>query len=175
MKKKVSFFEVLGMMVLGFFVFIFLLFLLFFMFTFAFPGRANGISMTPTIKNGAFMRINMNAYTNKSPERGDIISIDSGEHKNLIKRIIALPGETIEWRDYEIWIDNQKLNEPYMFDKFTHTYKQTNQFDSVTLKENEYFVMGDNRSYSTDSRYFGPIKKDNISGKVYCIFNFLSK
>ncbi len=171
-KKKVSFFAVLGMIVLGLFVFIILLP---FVFTFAFPGRANGISMTPTIKNGAFMLINMNAYTNKSPERGDIISIDSGEHKNLIKRIIALPGETIEWRDYEIWIDNQKLNEPYMFDKFTHTYKQTNQFDSVTLKENEYFVMGDNRSYSTDSRYFGPIKKDNISGKVYCIFNFLSK
>ena len=129
--------------------------------------------MNPTIHNNALVLINRIAYQNFNPKRGDIIEFNLVQvsDNNLIKRVIGIPGDTIEWKDYHIYLNGKELIEPHQFDSFTKTYKQTNEFPSVTLKEDEYFVMGDNRMVSYDARHFDPIKREDILGKVYFIYN----
>jgi len=141
--------------------------------TFASNGTARGFSMNPTIHNNALVLINRIAYQNFNPKRGDIIEFNLVQvsDNNLIKRVIGIPGDTIEWKDYHIYLNGKELIEPHQFDSFTKTYKQTNEFPSVTLKEDEYFVMGDNRMVSYDARHFDPIKREDILGKVYFIYN----
>jgi len=137
------------------------------------PGYALSGSMSPTIRTNALLLINQVAYRKQNPRRGDIIQF-TPIHKpeaNYIKRVIGIPGDTIEWKDYIIYVNGKKLVEPYEFDTFTKTYKQTNEFPAVKLKDDEYFVMGDNRMLSYDGRFFDPVKRDAITGKVYFIHN----
>ena len=171
-KKAFSFYTVLGYIVLAFFILLLVM-------VFAFPSFITGNGMAPTIKNKAVVFHNKMQYQFQDPKRGDIVSYRPFGccfpfelfAIKYIKRIIALPGETIEWKNYEIWINNRKLEEPYMFDKFTNRYKETNEFEKVTLKDDEYFVMGDNRSISVDSRRLGPVKREYIISKVHSIIN----
>ena len=77
----------------------------------------------------------------------------------LIKRIIGLPGDTVECINGKIFINDQEYDDKY-------AYGITDDFSKVELKEDEYFILGDNRLVSEDSRYFGPVKKNNIKGKI---------
>jgi len=170
-KKTFSFYTVLGYIVVAFFILLLVM-------VFAFPSFITGNGMAPTLKNKAVVFHNKIQYQFQDPKRGDIVSyrpFGCFPFKlfaiKYIHRIIALPGETIEWKNYEIWVNNRKLEEPYMFDPFTNRYTETNEFEKVTLKDDEYFVIGDNRSISVDSRRFGPVKRENIISKVHSIIN----
>lgn len=116
----------------------------------------NGDSMFPTLENGE------KKFYNKTDEieRFDIIVyVENGN--TLVKRVYGLPGETISMSDGKIYINDKKILE----DKYA--YGDTNNIESVTLMEDEYYVLGDNREISRDSRHSGPVRIGNIKGKLY--------
>lgn len=121
------------------------------------PIRVNGASMNPTLNDKDIMILNEISYGFSDIVRFDIVVVKE-ENEYLIKRIIGLPGEKIEYKDNKLYIDGK-----YVKEDFKHM--ETMDF-STTLGEDEYFIMGDNRTNSTDSRIFGPISRDKIIGKT---------
>jgi signal peptidase I len=120
------------------------------------PITVSGISMSPTYESGARNLVNKLAYVRQAPKRGDVIVLRTNENEMFIKRIVALPGETVFIADGEINIDDRCLRDAHS------TLKIPWNTEPVVLKENEYFVIGDNRECSV----FGPIRHDQIVGKV---------
>ena len=126
------------------------------------PVRVSGSSMDDTLSNGDILLLKK---YDKSFNRYDIVVFDKGSER-LIKRIIGMPGEYIECINGEIYINDNKI-------KDIDTNLITNDFPKTYIKTDEYFVMGDNRVVSNDSRYFGPVKKSKLQGKVsFVIFPF---
>lgn len=125
-----------------------------------------GESMEPNFFNGEYLVTNKLNYKMTNPNRGDIVVFKfPGELKNkYIKRIIGLPGENVEIKDNKVFINNTKLNEPYL-DRKVKTEKQTDLI-KWALKKDEYFVLGDNRANSNDSRTWGILPKKNLIGKI---------
>ena len=128
----------------------------------------NGSSMYNTLEDGDRVIINKIAYTNSEPERFDIIVFKEDFSKNgyFIKRIIGLPGETIRIDlDGNIYIDGELLDEDYGYKRIIDPGLAETE---ITIGEDEYFVLGDNRNNSEDSRFprVGNVKKDQIVGKV---------
>lgn len=99
------------------------------------------------------------------PQRGQVVVLESpsGDGDALIKRVIGMPGDQLELRDNSVWINGQKLDEPYVNDLPTSC---NTVCEPITLADNAYFVMGDNRPSSLDSRSFGPVSGDRIIGRV---------
>lgn len=129
------------------------------------PVKVNGTSMYPTLKGNEVMLLNKLGRI----DRFDIVvlKIDE-ENDNLIKRIIGLPGETIEIKDNHIYINDELLED-------TYGYGVTYNIDKVILEEDEYFILGDNRQVSLDSRVFGKIKRKEIKGTTnFVLFPFKS-
>lgn len=130
------------------------------------PFIVNGESMYPTFDNGDYLIIDEITYRNQEPERGDVVvfKFPSDESRFLIKRVIALPGETVTLRGGNIIIaDGEEeitLNEPYIRDQYS-------TYGSWSLSDDEYFVLGDNRNASSDSRSWGLLKRDHIVGKTF--------
>ena len=127
-----------------------------------------GDSMKPTLKNGEFLFVHKFMYHFKSPERFDVVVFENHKNNNshfYIKRIIGLPGETVQIKDGEIYINNQKL-QPAPFKEKIITAGLVSE--PMVLEKNEYFVMGDNANNSEDSRSanIGNVVKENIIGKV---------
>lgn len=114
----------------------------------------NGNSMYPTLKDGE------KAFYRKTDEfnRFDIIFFKY-ENNSLIKRIYGMPGDTITINNEKIYINNKKIEDKYV-------YGITKDNINITLEDNEYYVLGDNREISRDSRHIGPIKKESIMGVV---------
>ena len=106
--------------------------------------------------------VNKTAYLRHNPERGDVIVFHNPQRpsENLIKRIIGIPGDTIAIDSSHVWVNNVLLNEPYI------TKPVNTVAGSWHLRPNEYFVLGDNRPLSYDSRYIGPIPRDYIVAPV---------
>ncbi len=129
------------------------------------PVRVNGPSMYPTLKGGEIMLLNKLGKI----DRFDIVVLKVQEEEdNLIKRVIGLPGETVEIKDNEIFINDKLLEDKY-------GYGVTYNIDKLTLKDDEYFVLGDNRIVSLDSRVFGSIKDSEIKGTTnFVIYPFKS-
>ena len=132
------------------------------------PVKVNGNSMYPTLEGNEIMLLNKLADI----DRFDIVVVKlDGEDSNLIKRIIGLPGETVEISENQIYIDGESLDDPY-------GYGITYNIDPVTLGEDEYFILGDNRIISLDSRSFGKIHRSEIKGTTNFImypFNKIGK
>lgn len=127
------------------------------------PVRVDGDSMKNTLKNGDILLL----YKLGSINRLDIIVLDEEkDNEKIIKRVIGLPGETVAIKKGKIYINDKVIDDEY-------AYGETSDYDKVTLEDDEYFILGDNRLISKDSRYFGPIKKSEIKGKiVFRLFPF---
>jgi len=132
------------------------------------PFLVSGLSMAPTFDNGDYLLIDELTYRFRLPERGEVVVFRPPEdpHTFYIKRIIGLPGEALELRDGKVWIINDAhpegvvLAEPYLSSGLVTAGK------TLVLGNSEYFVMGDNRSYSKDSRTWGALPAHNIVGIV---------
>ena len=106
------------------------------------------------------------------PERGDIMvfKFPEDETKDFIKRVIGLPGETLEVRNKVVYINGQPIDEPYVRHTKADTLPIRDNFGPVVIPEGRYFMMGDNREGSYDSRWWGPVKRQKIVGKALLIY-----
>lgn len=150
----------------------------------AHPVRVDGRSMYPTLKDGEFGFTNVGGVLLNGVERGDIVVVtmeEEGQKTHWVKRVIGLPGETVSCVNDIVFINGKVLDETKyiapdyrqsLVDKFGYFNKVPNadntnveDFEEVKLGDDEYYVMGDNRPYSKDSRYVGPVKKSQIFAK----------
>lgn len=126
----------------------------------------DGRSMQPSFFDGQRLIVSRVNYLFGIPQRGDIIIFNSPQQPNsepLIKRVIGLPGETVEIRHTIVFVNGVQLSETYINEPCTETNCRDNTW---VLGPDEYFVMGDNRNHSNDSRRFGPIPRENIIGEA---------
>ena len=142
-------------------VIIFVLLLRYFIIT---PIQVVGTSMIPNLEDGELMILNKINYSFNDIERFDIVVVDYPDEP-LIKRIVGLPGETVEYRNNKLYIDGELVKEKFDTNGKTGNY-EINESGYSVIPENMYFVMGDNRINSTDSRSIGPVKKEQILGKA---------
>lgn len=120
------------------------------------PVRVDGASMDQTLEDGQILLL----YKLANIDYGDIVVLDEEkEGEIIIKRIIGMPGDTVSIRDNTIYVNGEEVEEDY-------AYGETSDYEEITLDDDEYFILGDNRPISKDSRYFGPVKEDEIIGKV---------
>ncbi len=124
-------------------------------------------SMEPTLQVHDRVLVNKLSYKLHDIHRGDIVVFtkpkgEASDIKDLVKRVIGLPGETVEGRDGHVYIDGRQLEEPYLPDGM-----QTSTFAAVPIPSNSIWVMGDNRPASRDSRYFGAIPESTVVGRVF--------
>ncbi len=126
------------------------------------------LSMAPTLHEDDRVLVNKLSYDLHDVNRGDIIVFErpegeaAGQIKDLIKRVVGLPGERIEQRDGDVYIDGDLLEEPYLEDG-----TETTNLEPQTVPEGHVFVMGDNRGDSMDSRVFSAIDEDLIVGRAF--------
>ena len=126
--------------------------------------KIDGSSMEPNLHNDEYVIVDKVTYLLGKPQRGDVVVFYlEGQPKDYIKRVIGLPGETIEVSNGAVYVDGQPLDEPYVTpSNVTYPRRQ--------LGEAEYFVMGDNRGNSSDSRSFGPIRLSSIVGRAWIVY-----
>ena len=132
--------------------------------------HVEGLSMYATLDNNDYLIANKIDYRLHAPQRGDIIILrpPTDNSKDFIKRVIALPGEKLLIRDGYVYINGHKLDEPYLPEAWTTFNNWPNDgTDGKVMGPNQYFVMGDNRNKSQDSRIFGPIGRDRIDGRAW--------
>lgn len=137
------------------------------------PFIVDGASMLNTYHNQEFLLVDKLSYHVKNPERGDIMIFKLYENNNnpyegkhLIKRVIGLPGEHVVIKDGITTIYNKQNSEGFILDEPYVTYKDITKEADINLDENHYFVMGDNRAQSYDSRDWGALDATNIKGQV---------
>jgi signal peptidase I len=132
-----------------------------------------GSSMRNTLHEGDRVFVNKLSYRLHDPNRGDVVvlhEIQGASERDLIKRIVGLPGETIEMDDCVVTIDGQRLEEPYLDPTIVTPGNCGKNFDPLLVPEDEVFVMGDNRPGSQDSRDLGTISYDDLVGRAFVVF-----
>lgn len=162
--------------------------------------KVDGLSMMPSFENGEMLLVNRNSYrsidawdfidwlpfvdehedakpfiTFGEPSRGDVIVFTPpppGQDKPYIKRVIGLPGDTVEVHDDGVYVNGERLDEPYLEGNTTNCRTASAQFcgTPVVVPEGSVFVFGDNRGNSEDSRYFGPVEENRIIGKAWITY-----
>ncbi len=135
------------------------------------PFIVNGVSMYPTLNTFNYLLIDKATYNFKrEPERGEVVVFKAPMYTDryFIKRVIGLPGETVRIDGQKVQITTSELpsktfilNEPYIIDS-----KRKDSNINITLKNDEYYMLGDNRLESADSRYWGPLKRNRIEGRA---------
>ena len=132
-------------------------------------------SMEDTFMENDYLLMLRQAYNTKDPERGDIVIFqsgllneDTGKSKLLIKRIVGLPGDTIEIKNDQLYLNGKAYREDYLKDGITPAGENPAEGQSVIVPAGKYYVMGDNRLVSVDSRYeaVGFIEREAIKGKI---------
>ncbi|MFC1941641.1 signal peptidase I [Chloroflexota bacterium] len=122
-------------------------------------------SMEPNFYEGQRVVVNKALYYFDDPSRGDVVvfKAPNGSHDEFIKRIIALPGDTIEVKSGVVYINDTELDEPYITRSFSYTFAE------IDIPENNYFVLGDNRDVSNDSHHGWLLPHDNLIGKAWLL------
>ncbi len=139
------------------------------------PHQVNGQSMVPNFQSGEYVLSDKVSYRLGNPKRGDVVVFHAPEAANcpkgtgcdFIKRVLGLPGETIAVHDNHIYVNNRPVDEPYLPKEFQILPGPATRDKTITLGPDEYFVCGDNRPYSSDSRSWGPIQKSDIVGRAF--------
>ena len=156
--------------------------------------KVEGASMYPTLKSGQYVLVNKLAYAHldqvrlsrvipfwnvtnvkdnrnlRSPARGEIIVFRFPDHnpdnrkRDFVKRVIAVPGDKIAIISGVVWVNDKSIQEGYL------EYRDTFNMDERILKGTDYFVLGDNRTGSNDSRAWGPVPEVNILGRVWSVY-----
>jgi signal peptidase I len=137
------------------------------------PHKIKGASMEPNYPDGEFLLTDKLTYRFGEPKRGDVIvfkaPVEAGDE--YIKRIIGLPGDTVSVKNNNVFVNGNQLDEAYLASTLPTSggYFLT-EGASVTVPQGSYFVMGDNRPYSSDSRSWGFVTKDKITGRAWFIY-----
>ncbi len=134
------------------------------------PFFVKGASMEPSYHQGDYLLVDEISYRFTDPERGDVIifKFPGNTSQHYIKRVIGLPGETIQIQDGKVYVVNDEYPEGRAIDeKYLASGTRTQGGDSVELEEDEYYVLGDNRNASHDSRVWGELEEDFIVGRVF--------
>jgi signal peptidase I len=139
------------------------------------PHHVNGQSMVPNFQSGEYLLTDKVTYRMRNPERGEVIVFHApssahcakGTGCDFIKRILAVPGESVEVKNNGIYINGNRLPESYIPDSYKTLAGEFSKNRVIELGDNEYFAVGDNRPYSSDSRAWGPIKKEDIVGLAF--------
>ena len=128
------------------------------------PVKVEGTSMAPLLSDQEHIFINKFVYRFAPIERGDVVVFwyPLDHSKSFIKRVIGLPGETIELRASHLYVNGKELTEPYV----PPSYLDGSSYGPVQIPDGNYFVMGDHRDSSNDSRVFGPVSRPYIYGKA---------
>jgi signal peptidase I len=127
--------------------------------------RIEGQSMEPNLHDGEYVIVDKVSYALHAPERGDVIVLlRPNPDKDLIKRIIGLPGDTLEVRNGQVYVNGAALTEPYLNQPTNST------IPARQVEPGRYFVMGDNRNNSSDSRSFGSISRSDIVGRAWFVY-----
>jgi signal peptidase I len=132
------------------------------------PVKVEGTSMLPRLEDQDRLFINKYVYTFENIERGDVVVFNypHDPQKSYIKRVIALPGDTLRIDDGRVYVNGVAIKEPYV----PRRYRDTRSTPFMVLPPDEYFVMGDHRSISSDSREFGPVARHFIYGKAELVY-----
>lgn len=132
------------------------------------PFYVKGASMEPNFHDHEYLIIDEISYRFNDPQRGDIVvfKYPKDPKQYFIKRVIGLPGEKIKIQDNSVYIDGTKLSESYL-PSVTETILPLRGYGDVELANDEYFLLGDNRGQSLDSRIFGPVKRDFVVGRTW--------
>lgn len=129
--------------------------------------EVSGRSMTPTLFEGERYVLNRLSYLYREPQRGEVVVIrDPGHSDYAVKRIIAGPLDWVTFRDGKVFVNGKELKESYI-PASTKTAVPATRPKDIILGKNQYFVLGDNRGASEDSRYYGAIKRDHIVGPIW--------
>lgn len=135
------------------------------------PNQVKGSSMYPTFKDGQFIFTDKISYRMGKPQRGDVIVFKNPKNPDIdfIKRIVGLPGESVKILDGKVYVNGKILNESNYLasDVYTQPEAFLGENQEIVVPEGLYFVMGDNRPHSSDSRDFGPVKPAEFIGKVF--------
>ncbi|KKB44647.1 signal peptidase I [Bacillus thermotolerans] len=142
------------------------------------PIVVDGESMMPTLNDGDWMIVNKLGET----ERFDIVVFHAPENKDYIKRVIGLPGDTVEYKDDKLYINGKYYEEPYLEQykeqtsgPLTPDFTLEEITGSKTVPEGEVFVLGDNRLFSKDGRHIGTVDMDEVVGETSVVFWPLNK
>jgi signal peptidase I len=132
------------------------------------PVRVEGTSMQPELRDQDRLFINKFVYHFENISRGDVVVFHypRDPSKSYIKRVIALPGDTLDIDEGRVYVDGKRIEEPYV----PRRYRDLRSVPEMVIPPNEYFVMGDHRSISSDSRDFGPVERDLIYGKAAFVY-----
>jgi signal peptidase I len=139
------------------------------------PHQVNGQSMVPNFQSGEYVLTDKVSYKFGNPKRGDVVVFHAPETANcpkgtgcdFIKRILAVPGESVAVANNQIIVNGIPLSEPYIPSDFQTMAGAFTKGRTITLGPNEYFASGDNRPYSSDSRAWGPVQKSDIVGRAF--------
>src|SRR3989344_4711915 len=137
------------------------------------PHKIKGQSMHPNFPDSEYLLTEKVTYYLRDPQRGDVVVFTPpvSETDEFIKRVIALPGETVAIRGGRVFINGKLLEEPYLAESLaTGTGSFLEEGREYTVPEGQYFVMGDNRPNSADSRFWGPVTKKKMSGRAWVIY-----
>ena len=161
------FFDILQTVVFAISIFLFIYLLLFQ------PHKIKGDSMQPNYPNGEFLLTDKVTYRFNPPQRGDVIVFKApvNEEDDYIKRIIGLPGETVSIKNGHVYINGKMLEENYLASTL---YTSGGLFlpndKEVVVPQDHFFVLGDNRPYSSDSRAWGFVPRQNIIGRAWLVY-----
>lgn len=129
--------------------------------------EVSGASMVPTLHDADHYFLNRLVYEFRAPHRGEIVVVkDPTDGAYCVKRVVGLPGEKLYFDNGRLFVNGRELNEPYLPGGTMTFTPEAAQKELVVCGKDRYYVLGDNRNNSFDSRYYGPVSRDNILGVI---------